>query len=76
MEELRKRAEEHCKKGILEEAQLLEIGWITKEIVLSYLTCKCGVMPYNNLGNISDICHSNNQNHWLKRRVQPPRSVF
>ena len=41
MEELRKRAEEHCRKGILEEAQLLEIGWMTKEIVVSYLTCKC-----------------------------------
>ena len=42
MEELRKRAEEHCGKGILEEAQLLEIGWMTEEIVVSYLTCKCG----------------------------------
>jgi len=26
MEELRKRAEEHCGKGIPEEARLLEIG--------------------------------------------------
>ena len=42
MEELRKRAEEHCGKGVLEEAQLLKIGWMTKEIVVSYLTCKCG----------------------------------
>jgi len=33
------------------------------------------VTPYNNLGNISDIFHSNNQNHWLERRVQPSRSV-
>ena len=33
------------------------------------------VMPYNNLGNISDIFHSNNQNHQLERRVQSPRSV-
>jgi len=41
MEELRKRAEEHCGKGITEEAQLLEIEWMTEEIVVSYLTCKC-----------------------------------
>jgi len=33
------------------------------------------VMPYNNLGNISDIFHGNNQDPWLERRVQPPRSV-
>jgi len=42
MEELRKRAEEHYKKGVLKEAQLLEIGWMTGEIVVLYLTCKCG----------------------------------
>jgi len=42
IEELRKRAEEHCGKGIPEEVQLLEIGWMTREIVVSYLTCKCG----------------------------------
>jgi len=42
MEELRKRAKEHCGKGVLEEAQLLEIEWMTKEIVVSYLTCKYG----------------------------------
>jgi len=42
MEELRKRVEEHCRKGILEEARLLEIEWMTEEIVVSYLTCKCG----------------------------------
>jgi len=42
MEERRKRAEKHCGKGVPEEAQLLEIGWMTKEIVVSYLTCKCG----------------------------------
>ena len=75
IEELRKRVEEHCGKGVLEEAQLLEIGWMTKEIVVLYLTFKCDIMPYNNLGNISDICHGNNQNHWLERRVRPPRSV-
>jgi len=42
IEELRKRAEKHCGKGVPEEVRLLEIGWMTKEIVVSYLTCKCG----------------------------------
>jgi len=41
-EELRKRAEEHCRKGVPREAQLLELGWMTREVVVSYLTCKCG----------------------------------
>jgi len=41
-EELRKRAEEHCGKGVPREAQLLELGWMTEEIVVSYLACKCG----------------------------------
>jgi len=42
IEELRKKAEEHCGKGVPREAQLLELGWMTEEIVVSYLTCKCG----------------------------------
>jgi len=42
IEELRKKAEEHCGKGVPRKAQLLELGWITEEIVVSYLTCKCG----------------------------------
>jgi len=41
IEELRKKAEEHCGKGVPREAQLLELGWMTEEIVVSYLTCKC-----------------------------------
>jgi len=41
-EVLRKRAEEYCGKGVPEEAQLFEIGWMTKEVVVSYLTCWCG----------------------------------
>jgi len=41
IEELRKKAEEHCGKGVPREARLLELGWMTKEIVMSYLTCKC-----------------------------------
>jgi len=42
IEELRKKAEEHCGKGIPREAQLLELGWMTEKVVVSYLTCKCG----------------------------------
>jgi len=35
--------EEHCRKGIPEEAQLLELGWYMKEVVVLYLACKrCG----------------------------------
>ena len=40
-EELRKRAKKHCGKGIPREAQLLELGWMTEEVVVSYLTYKC-----------------------------------
>jgi len=42
MEELRKKAEEHCGKGVPREARLLELEWMTEEIVVSYLICKCG----------------------------------
>jgi len=41
IEELRKKAEEHCGKGVPREVQLLELGWMTEEVVVSYLTCKC-----------------------------------
>jgi len=41
IEELRKKVEEHCGKGVPREAQLLELGWMTEEVVVSYLTCKC-----------------------------------
>jgi len=40
IEELRKRAEEHCGRGVPEEAQLLELGYCTREVVVSYLTCE------------------------------------
>jgi len=39
--ELRKKAEEYCGKGIPREARLLELGWMTEKIVVSYLACKC-----------------------------------
>jgi len=42
IEKLRKKAEEHCGKGVPREAQLLELGWMTEEIVVLYLACKCG----------------------------------
>jgi len=40
VEELRRRAEEHCGKGVLEEACLLELGWCTEEVIVLYLTCE------------------------------------
>jgi len=36
IEELRKRAEEHYSKEVPEEAQLLELGWYTLEIIVTY----------------------------------------
>ena len=43
MEELRKRVKKHYGKGVPEEACLLELGWCTREVVVSYLTCeRCG----------------------------------
>jgi len=40
VEKLRIRAEVYCGKGVPEEAQLLELGWMTKEVVVLYLVCK------------------------------------
>jgi len=40
VKKLRIRAEMYCGKGIPEEAQLLELGWMTKEVVVLYLVCK------------------------------------
>ena len=43
VEKLRIRAEVYCGKGVPEEAQLLELEWMTKEVVVSYLVCeRCG----------------------------------
>jgi len=43
MEELRKRAEEHCGKGVPQEARLLELGWYTPEMIVTYNECRgCG----------------------------------
>jgi len=43
IEELRKKVEEHCGKGIPRKARLLELGWMTEEIVVLYLTCVRGL---------------------------------
>ena len=43
VKELRKRAEEHYRRGVPAEAQLLELGWYMREVVVLYLTCeRCG----------------------------------
>ena len=43
IEKLRKKAEEQCGKEVLEEAQLLELGWYTLEIIVTYNECRgCG----------------------------------
>ena len=47
MAELRKRVEEHCGKGVPEEAQLWDLGWYMREVVVSYLACeRCGNQGY------------------------------
>ena len=38
VEELRKRAEKHCRRGVPEETRLLELGWYTRKVVVLYLT--------------------------------------
>jgi len=59
VEKLRIRAEVYCGKGVPEEAQLLELGWVT-EVVVSYLVCK----RYGNRG-----CHvENNRGHGVISR--------
>ena len=37
MEELRKKAENYCSKGVPEEALLLELGWCTKKVIVTYI---------------------------------------
>ena len=32
--------EEHCRKGVPGEAWLLELGWYTPEIIVTYNKCK------------------------------------
>jgi len=40
MEELRKKTEEHCGKGVPEKVQLLELGWYTLEMIVTYNKCR------------------------------------
>jgi len=43
IEELRKRTEEHCGKGIPEEAQFLELGWYVPGMIVTYTEYRgCG----------------------------------
>ena len=43
MEELRKRAEEHCGEGVPEEAQFFELGWCIPGMIVTYTKCRgCG----------------------------------
>ena len=40
---LQQRAQEHCGEGIPDKVCLLELGWYTKEVIVSYVECeKCG----------------------------------
>jgi len=37
---LRQRAFEHCEKEVPKEADLFEMGWSNRKVIVSYLTCK------------------------------------
>ena len=37
---MRRRAEEHCGKRMPQEARLLELGWCTKEVIVTYVQCE------------------------------------
>jgi len=37
---LQQKVQEHCGEGIPDEAYLLELGWYTKEVIVSYVECK------------------------------------
>jgi len=40
---LRRKAEKHYDKEVLEEACLLELGWCTKKVIVMYVQCeRCG----------------------------------
>jgi len=48
VEELRRKAKEHCGKEILEKVRLLELGWYTEKVIVLYLACKrCGSQRYH-----------------------------
>jgi len=45
---LQRKAQEHCGEGIPDGACLLELGWYTKEVVVSYVECEgCGQKGYH-----------------------------
>ena len=37
---LQRKAQEHCREGIPDEACLLELGWYTKEVIVLYVECE------------------------------------
>ena len=40
---MRRKAEEHCNKGVPEKAYLLELGWCMEEVIVTYVQCeRCG----------------------------------
>jgi len=39
IEELKRRAEKHCEKDVLEEAQFLELGWYMLGMIVTYTEC-------------------------------------
>jgi len=40
---LQQKVQKYCGEGILDEACLLELGWYTKEVIVSYVECeRCG----------------------------------
>jgi len=44
MEELRKRAEEHCREDVPEETQFFELGWCVLGMIVTYTKCReCGM---------------------------------
>ena len=39
---LQQKVQEHCGEGIPDKACLLELGWYTKEVIVTYMECeKC-----------------------------------
>jgi len=57
---LRQKAQEHCGESIPDGACLLELGWYTKEVIVSYVECGrcrqkgCQVEENRGQGVISD----------------------
>jgi len=75
----------YCRKGVPEEAQLLELGWMTKEVVVLYLVCeRCGergchvednrgqgviLLGDNARGMLSDVSRFPSKSHHLSDHI-------